>query len=111
MRATWYARYSSSNQEETSIADQFRLCQNLTAQQGWTVVSKHSDEKISGATAFRPGFEALQRDIVAGLVDVVVAEALDRISRDQEHTARFYKACRFRGVKIVTVSEGEIGEL
>src|SRR5687767_3825358 len=111
MRAAFYGRISSENQKEASITDQFRECRKLVERHGWTVVAEHQDIAISGATAFRPGFEALQRDVAAGRVDVVVAEALDRLSRDQEHTARFYKACRFRGVKIVTLSEGEIGEL
>ena len=38
--------------------------------------------------------------------DVVVSEALDRISRDQEHIARFYKELTFAGVRIVTLVRG-----
>ena len=41
----------------------------------------------------------------------MIAEALDRISRDQEHVAAFYKQLSFCGVKILTLSEGEITEL
>jgi len=44
-------------------------------------------------------------------VDIVVAEALDRISRDQEHVAAFFKQLAFAGVKLITISEGEISEL
>ena len=39
------------------------------------------------------------------------ASTLDRFSRDQEGTAGFFKRLSFAGVKIVTVSEGEIGDL
>ena len=42
---------------------------------------------------------------------VVVAQALDRISRDQEHVAALFKQMIFAGVRIVTLAEGEIGEL
>ncbi len=42
---------------------------------------------------------------------MVVAEALDRISRDQEHVAGFYKELKFVRVQIVTHSEGKISEL
>ncbi len=46
-----------------------------------------------------------------GAFDVVVAEALDRISRDQEDIAAIYKRLSHADVRIVTLSEGEINEL
>ena len=47
----------------------------------------------------------------ANRFDVVVAEALDRLSRDQEDIAGLYKRLQFQGIKLVTCSEGEISEL
>ena len=41
----------------------------------------------------------------------VVAEALDRLSRDQEDVAGLYKHLSFAGVRLVTLAEGEISEL
>ena len=49
--------------------------------------------------------------MAGGGVDVVLAEALDRLSRDQEDIAALFKRLRFSQVKLVTVSEGEIGDL
>ena len=46
-----------------------------------------------------------------GAFDVVVAEALDRLSRDQEDVAGLFKRLRFAGIRIVTLSEGEVSEL
>ena len=42
---------------------------------------------------------------------MVIAEALDRISRDQEDIAAIYKRLNHAEVRIVTLSEGEINEL
>lgn len=42
---------------------------------------------------------------------MLVAEALDRISRDLEQVARIAKRVAFRGARIITLSEGEIGAL
>ncbi len=42
---------------------------------------------------------------------MVLAEALDRLSRDQADVATLSKHLRFAGVPIVTLSEGEISEL
>ncbi len=41
----------------------------------------------------------------------MLAEALDRVSRDQADVATLFKHLRFAGVQIVTLSEGEISEL
>ncbi len=41
----------------------------------------------------------------------MLAEALDRISRDQADVATLYKQLKFAGVTIVTLAEGEISEL
>ena len=41
----------------------------------------------------------------------MLAEALDRISRDQEHVAGIFKTLTFAGARLVTISEGEINEL
>jgi len=40
--------------------------------------------------------------------DVVLAEALDRISRDQADVATLFKHLRFAGVPIITLAEGEM---
>jgi len=50
-------------------------------------------------------------DARAGRFDVLVAEALDRLSRDQENIAGLFKQLCFAEVRLVTFSEGEIGEL
>ena len=63
------------------------------------------------APALTPGYQQLIEDARKGAFDIVVAEALDRISRDQEHIAAFYKHLRFSQVRIVTVAEGEVSEL
>ena len=46
-----------------------------------------------------------------GKFEIVLAEALDRISRDQADVATIFKHLKFAGAKIVTLSEGEISEL
>jgi site-specific DNA recombinase len=51
------------------------------------------------------------QDAGRGGFDLVYAEALDRISRDQEDAAAFFKRMRFADVMIVTLAEGEISEL
>ena len=59
----------------------------------------------------RAGVQALLGDALRRRFDVVLTESLDRLSRDQEDIAGFYKRTLFAGIKIVTLAEGEISEL
>lgn len=106
MRAVIYARYSTDNQREASIDDQVRICRARAERDGWSVGEIYADYAISGAAAGRPRFQQLVADARAGRFDVVLAEALDRISRDQEHIAGFYKQLSFAAVRVVTLAEG-----
>jgi site-specific DNA recombinase len=111
MKVAIYARYSSENQRDASIADQFRVCREFAQRQGWHVEREYSDHAVSGATLLRPGFQAMMRDALRNKFDIVMAEALDRFSRDQEDTAGLFKRLTFAGVNIVTLAEGDITHL
>ncbi|MAS15386.1 MAG: recombinase family protein [Nitratireductor sp.] len=112
MRVALYARYSSDNQREASIEDQFRICREQAKREKWKIVGTYKDAGISGASMIlRPGIQSLLQDAQAGQFDMVLAEALDRISRDQADVATFFKHLKFAGVPIVTLAEGEISEL
>ena len=111
MRAVIYARFSSQLQREASIEDQMRLCRERVAREGWSEVETFADRGISGSSMIRPGLQDLLMAATAGRFDLVVAEALDRLSRDQAEVATIYKRLTFAGVKIVTLAEGEINEL
>lgn len=107
-----YARYSSDLQNQQSIDDQFRLCHEFAERQGWEVAGCYRDEAASGASIRgRAGIARLLSDARAGRFDVVCAEALDRISRDQEDMAHVYKVLRFEGIALHTVTEGLTDEM
>jgi DNA invertase Pin-like site-specific DNA recombinase len=112
MKVALYARYSSDIQRDTSIPDQLRLCRVFVERQGWMVTQEYTDPKITGATLLlRPGIQRLMQDAMNHRIDALVAESLDRFSRDQEDTAALYKRLKFLGVSFVTIAEGEINEL
>jgi len=112
LKAAIYARYSSDLQSIRSIEDQIALCRQHLEQKSWTETVVYSDRAISGgAMVTRPGVQELIRGAANGQFNVVVAEALDRISRDQADTATIYKILAFHGVSIVTLSEGEVDSM
>ena len=112
IRAALYARYSSDLQSAASIEDQFRICRDHAERAGWTIVDTYRDAAISGdSMILRPGIQALLADARSGAFDVVVAEALDRMSRDQADVSALFKHLQFARVMIVTLAEGEVNEL
>jgi site-specific DNA recombinase len=111
MRAVIYARYSTDLQSAASVDDQVRLCRERIERDGHELVRVYGDRAVSGATLMRPGIQSLLQDGIQHKFDLVYAEALDRISRDQEDAAGFFKRMCFAAVKIMTLAEGEISEL
>ena len=107
-----YARYSSDQQRDASIEDQQRICREFARREGWACTADYADAALSGSSLLRrPGIQSLMRDVSAGRFEIVLAESLDRFSRDQEDTAAIFKRLSFAGVRMVTISEGEIDHL
>ncbi len=109
MRVALYARFSTDLQNARSADDQLAHLQTALIAKGWTEVASYKDEGKSGAQLMtRPGVLALLADAKKGRFDMVVAEALDRISRDQADTAAIFKQLNYLGIKLHTTSEGDI---
>lgn len=106
-RAAIYARYSTDLQNDRSVEDQIALCEDHARRSGWGVVARFADRARSGATvAGRPGLADMLAGAVRGEFDVIVVEALDRVSRDQADLATIYKRLTFLGVQIIAVHDG-----
>ena len=110
-RAAIYARYSSDEQRPESIEDQIVKCQRYCESQGWTVIGTYSDAAITGSTVLRPEYQRLLQDAERGLFDVVVVEAVDRLSRRLADLAAFHDIVDFRKVKLFATDRGEINGL
>ena len=112
LRCALYARYSSDRQRAASIEDEFRICREHAERDDWRVEDTYRDAAISGASVIlRPGVQVLLEGARRGLLEVVAAEALDRVSRNQADVAILYKHLCFADVKLVTLAEGKINEL
>lgn len=105
-----YARYSSDLQSDASIEDQIQICNERAKHENWKVVNTYTDHGISGASLMRPGIQMLMQDAMAGKFDIVLAEGLDRLSRDQQDIAGIYKRFQFVGIAIHTLSDGRRGK-
>ncbi|MFN3251223.1 recombinase family protein [Roseibium album] len=106
-RAAIYARFSTDLQNERSVEDQFALCRKHAEEHQLTVVSTFEDRARSGASLFgRDGLLQLMDAARDGSFDVLIVEALDRLSRDMEDLAGLHKRLSFLNIEIRAVHEG-----
>jgi site-specific DNA recombinase len=107
LRAVLYARYSTDLQSQASIEDQFEVCRRYVENKGWQLSRKYNDAGISGASALtRPGFQRLLLDAQAGLFDIVVTEAIDRLGRNLADVAGFHDRLTFSRIQLHAVNLG-----
>lgn len=71
----------------------------------------YADHTIIGSICMRPGYQKLLEDAREGQFQLVIAEALDRMSRDQGDVAALYKHLRFASAKLVMLAQSEVSEL
>ena len=104
MRAVLYARYSTKKQREESSEDQFRVCREFAQRSGFMVVGQYDDPEVSGGTADRPRYQAMLAAARQGDFEVIVAEDLSRLWREQAEQWATIKELQDRNIHICTVS-------
>lgn len=114
MRTVIYARYSSDLQNSRSIEDQIAVCRQRAQAEGWPVVATFTDAAISGAAGLdsrqRPGLNAMLAALESGGIDQVLAESTSRIARDEGDGYEVRRKLKFHGVRLFTLSDGEVDE-
>lgn len=109
LRVALYARYSDRKKESSDSVDaQLALLRDFCAEKGWHVLAEYHDAGITGATRHRTGYQQLLDMAERGDLDVIMAEGLDRFTRDAEEAHRLFKRMEYARVKIITLGEGEV---
>ena len=105
-RVLIYSRVSTDAQERdgTSLDTQERACVEHAGANGWHVVDRIRDT-ASGFTLDRPGIERLRQLLRQGAVDVVVAYAVDRLSRNQNQIGVLFDEVERAGARLEFVTE------
>lgn len=106
MRAVVYCRVSSAGQEDnSSLETQEERCRSFARERGWEVVANHREVHTGGELFERPRLVQLREFLRAGEAEVVVAYALDRISRNQAHLGFLLSEWDHLGVRLELVTE------
>lgn len=106
MRAIVYSRVSTDAQERdgTSLDTQERACLDFARSQGWHVVDTVRDA-ASGFSLDRPGIECVRRVLRDGGADVLLAYAVDRLSRNQNQIGVLFDEIQQAGARLEFVTE------
>ena len=104
-RAATYRRVSTEGQEDnTSLNDQLDRVRAYIEARGWVHAGDYTDV-FTGTTSSRPGWQRLETDAEAGLLDAVVVRKLDRTGRNVGETAAALDRLDRLGVTVVSVEE------
>ena len=108
MKLAFYGRFSSDNQRETSIDDQFRIVERWAERHEHRIVARFSDSATSGANIKQ--LAGLQSALDQAVTkprpfEAITVDQLSRLSRDVGDTDAMVKRLRFFGLRIIAVSD------
>lgn len=107
MKAVAYGRFSTDRQNESSIADQVRICREHATRLGFTIIETFEDHGISGAAlGNRPGALKMMEAAYAGRIDVLLVTDLSRLSRSNGDLAKMIDRLVARGIRVIGVQDG-----
>lgn len=107
MNAILYARFSPrpNAQDCDSVVKQLERCRLWCQAKGWTIVSEHADENLSGSRADnRPGLNAAIADAEKHRA-CLVFYSVDRLSRSIGDLDRIAKRITRRGASLASITE------
>lgn len=101
-----YTRYSTDNQNETSITDQDRANAQLIAREQGVLIEKYSDSALSGQYSDRPDYIRLKADLERDRFDLIVVDEISRLWRNVLEQYSMVELCKYRGIHIIGVNDG-----
>ena len=109
MRTAIYVRVSTDDQTDFSPDAQEKRCRELARLRGLADVEVFKDEGWSGKNLERPAMREMLAQVEDGQIGSVVLWRWDRLTRDTGDGSKLTRIFTDHGVKVFSVSEGEIG--
>jgi DNA invertase Pin-like site-specific DNA recombinase len=79
-------------------------CRKLAEARGWKLVAEYVDNSVSATNGTRPQWTRMLADAEGGRFDVILAWALDRLTRSNKDMERLVELAEKTGVRVVTVN-------
>ena len=100
-----YARYSSHNQNETSIEGQLKVCYDFCKRNNYTVIHEYIDRALTGTSDNRPEFQQMIEDAARKKFQYIIVYQLDRFSRNRYDSAIYKNKLKKHGVRVLSARE------
>ena len=100
-----YGRYSSHNQKDISVEQQFEKGYELASELGIRIVDTYADRAVSGRTDKRRDFQRMMSDAAKGLFRYVIAWKSNRIGRNMLEALINEAKLQEMGVRVLYVEE------
>ena len=106
-KAVIYLRYSSDNQNETSIEYQRRACEEIAEKYGLEIIDEYVDEEKSGrgeCTYKRTRYLEMKKDILnkSQRPERVICYKIDRLGRNTQEIINCFTDFRNKGTTVIT---------
>lgn len=99
-----YARYSSHNQNETSIEGQLKVCYDFCKRNNYTVIHEYIDRALTGTSDNRPEFQQMIEDAARKKFQYIIVYQLDRFSRNRYDSAIYKNKLKKHGVRVLSAT-------
>ena len=99
MKAIIYARISTQKQNEKSIEEQIRVCEEYAKEKGYTIIEKYIDIDS------REQFEQMVKVSSKKKFQAVIVYQLDRFARNRFDSAIYRVKLKKNGVKVLSARE------
>jgi DNA invertase Pin-like site-specific DNA recombinase len=108
VKVALYLRQSLDRTGEGLAVDRQRdACRKFAEARGWSIVDEYVDNSISATNGKRPEWTRMLADAGHGRFDVILAWALDRLTRSVKDTEQLVALSERTGVRVATV-QGDI---
>ena len=107
LRILFYARYSTDDQDESSIPDQFEFCRQFLAQHGITEFQAiyESDPETSGEMVSRPGINRVREIVASRQCDVIICEDSSRLFRHVTAAGELIDTAVDLGIRVICIND------
>lgn len=100
-----YGRYSSHNQKDISVEQQFEKGYELAAEYGIRIIDTYADRAVSGRTDKRRDFQRMMTDAAKGKFRYVIAWKSNRMGRNMLEALINEARLQDLGVRVLYVEE------
>jgi|GEM_PF-2713566 len=94
-----------------ALEQQQTILRVFAQEQGYSDITEYFDNGYNGLNFDRPAFVQMERDIQAGLIDMVIIKDISRINRNFIDASSWLERTQRNGVAVKSLNDGDMSIL